>query len=69
MITAAVLGQSYLCVNIPLRLYLNEVDMTKQKVRTETHHRSSESGRFVTEQFANRHPATTERERIKYPKR
>lgn len=41
--------------------------MANQKVHTETHHRSSQSGRFVTERFAERHPNTTERERIKYP--
>ena len=41
--------------------------MSKDKVPTEVHHRSSRDGRFVTERFANRHPSTTERERIKYP--
>lgn len=41
--------------------------MNKDKVHTETHHRSSDSGRFVTERFADRNPRTTERERIKYP--
>ena len=42
--------------------------MAKQKVPTQTVHRSSQSGRFVTERYADRHPDTTERERIKHPK-
>jgi hypothetical protein len=43
--------------------------MSKAKVPTQTSHRSSTSGRFVTERFADRHPNTTERERIKHPER
>ena len=43
-------------------------DMSKEKVPSQTAHRSSESGRFVTEKYAERHPDTTERERIKHPK-
>ncbi|GFE73499.1 hypothetical protein NTCA1_11480 [Novosphingobium sp. TCA1] len=39
------------------------------KVPVQTHHRSSKSGQFVTEDYAKRHPSTTERERIKHPKR
>jgi hypothetical protein len=42
--------------------------MNKQKVPTQDAHRSSDTGRFVTERFAERHPKTTERERIKHPK-
>lgn len=41
--------------------------MADKKVHTETHHRSSVDGRFVTERYADRNPNTTERERIKYP--
>lgn len=33
----------------------------------QTHHRSSESGQFVTERYAERHPRTTEREVIRHP--
>jgi len=39
-----------------------------RKVPTQVSHRSSKSGQFVTEKFAERHPATTEREVIKHPK-
>jgi len=42
--------------------------MTK-KVPTQISHRSSRTGQFVTEKYAQRHPATTERERIKHPNR
>lgn len=38
-----------------------------KKVPRQTAHRSSETGRFVTERFADRHPKTTERERIRRP--
>ncbi len=31
--------------------------------------RSSETGRFVTERYAERHPRTTEHERIRKPNR
>lgn len=43
--------------------------MADKKVPNQTSHRSSQTGRFVTEQYAQRHPATTERERIKHPER
>lgn len=43
--------------------------MNKNKTPTQTSHRSSTTGRFVTEQYADRHPKTTERERIKHPER
>lgn len=43
--------------------------MSKTRVPTQVSHRSSRSGRFVTERYANSHPATTERERIKHPER
>lgn len=43
--------------------------MSKQKVPTQVSHRSSESGRFVTERFADRNPSRTEREVIKHPER
>ena len=42
--------------------------MSKEKVPTQVSHRSSKSGQFVTERFANTHPSSTERERIKHPK-
>ena len=42
--------------------------MTKQKVPTQVSHRNSKDGQFVTERYAERHPDTTERERIKHPK-
>jgi hypothetical protein len=42
--------------------------MTKPKVPTQDAHRNSENGRFVTERYADRHPKTTEHERIKHPK-
>lgn len=35
--------------------------------RKQTHHRSSESGQFVTKSYAERHPKTTEREVIRHP--
>lgn len=43
--------------------------MSKSKVPTQTSHRSSRTGKFVTPGYAKRHPATTERERIKHPER
>ena len=39
------------------------------KVPTQTSHRSSRTGQFVTERQAQRSPSTTERERIKHPER
>lgn len=32
-------------------------------------HRSAESGRFVTERYADKHPRTTVTERVKPPKK
>jgi hypothetical protein len=43
--------------------------MSKSKVPTQVSHRDSSSGQFVTEDYAKRHPKTTERERIKHPER
>lgn len=43
--------------------------MSKTKVPTQEAFRSSETGRFVTERFAERHPKTTEHEHIKRPDR
>ncbi|TXC67713.1 multidrug transporter [Sphingorhabdus soli] len=43
--------------------------MPNAKVPKQTSHRSSRSGRFVTERYAKGHPSTTERERIKHPER
>jgi hypothetical protein len=37
------------------------------KTRTITRNRSSKTGRFVPDSYAKRHPATTERERLKVP--
>jgi len=45
-----------------------ETLMSKPKVPTQDAHRNSEDGRFVTERYADRHPKTTEHERIKHPK-
>lgn len=45
------------------------LNMSKQKVPTQVSHRDSDSGRFVTERYADRHPKTTEREVIKHPER
>lgn len=35
------------------------------KTKTVTVHRSSKTGRFVKEDFAKKHPNTTEKERIR----
>lgn len=43
--------------------------MAREKTPTQTSYRSSQSGRFVTERYAEKHPSTTERERIKHPER
>jgi hypothetical protein len=43
--------------------------MSRDKVPTQTSHRSSRTGQFVTERYAQTHPNTTERERIKHPER
>lgn len=42
--------------------------MSKERVPTQDAYRNSVNGRFVTEQYADRHPRTTEHERIKHPK-
>lgn len=36
-----------------------------EKGTRKTVHRSSEHGRFVTKKYADRHPKTTERERVR----
>lgn len=41
--------------------------MSRNKVPTQDAYRSSVTGRFVTERYAERHPRTTEHERIKHP--
>ena len=43
--------------------------MAEKKTPVQISHRDSGSGRFVTEKYANTHPKTTERERIKHPER
>ena len=43
--------------------------MGKQKHRIIVRSRDSETGEFVTEEYAKRHPRTTERERIKVHKK
>lgn len=43
--------------------------MSRDKGPTQTAYRSSRTGRFVTEHYAQLHHATTERERIKHPER
>ena len=42
--------------------------MIKKTVPKQDAYRSSDTGRFVTERYAERHPKTTEHERIKHPK-
>lgn len=42
--------------------------MSKEKPKVQVSHRNSVDGRFVTERYADRHPKTTERERIKHHK-
>ena len=39
----------------------------KKQVPAQIVHRNSIDGRFVTKTYADRHPRTTERERIKHP--
>jgi hypothetical protein len=46
-----------------------EARMTKGKVPTQDAYRRSDTGRFTTERYADRHPNTTEHERIKHPER
>lgn len=43
--------------------------MAASKTPTQTTRRSSESGKFVTPEYAKSHPKTTETERIKHPER
>lgn len=43
--------------------------MSKSKVPTQVSHRNSIDGQFVKPSYADRHPDTTERERIKHPER
>lgn len=43
--------------------------MPKDSGNRQDAYRSSRTGQFVTERYANRHPATTEHERIKHPKK
>lgn len=43
--------------------------MAREKVPTQTSHRDSRTGQFVTERYADRHPDTTQRERNKHPER
>jgi len=42
-------------------------ELTKPKRRTI--HRSSETGRFVPERYAKKHPSTTEKERVRTKKK
>jgi hypothetical protein len=43
--------------------------MAKKTTKTVHVNRSSKTGRFVTEEFTKRHPATTEREQRKPAKK
>lgn len=43
--------------------------MSNPKGPRRTVHRDSTDGRFVTEKYADKHPRTTERERVPVPKR
>lgn len=45
-----------------------KTEMSKERVPIQDAHRNSVNGRFVTEQYADRHPRTAEHERIKHPK-
>ena len=54
---------------VPSVVEMMEMVMSTTKVPTQTSHRSSRTGQFVTERQAQRSPATTERERIKHPER
>lgn len=42
--------------------------MANDKTPRQDAYRDSRTGHFVTERYANRHPSTTEHERIKHPK-
>jgi hypothetical protein len=46
-----------------------ELPMSKEKVPSQDAFRRSDTGRFTTERYAERHPKTTEHERIKHPER
>jgi hypothetical protein len=39
----------------------------KSTMATKVIHRSSQTGRIVTERYAEKHPGTTERERVQVP--
>lgn len=41
--------------------------MANKNNKTHTGHRSSETGQFVKEDFARRHPGTTQRESVPNP--
>lgn len=43
--------------------------MSGKKVPMQDSYRSSRTGQFVTERYADNHPNTTEHERIKHPER
>ncbi len=43
--------------------------MPGKKVPTQEQHRRSDTGRWTTERYADRHPDSTEKERIKHPER
>lgn len=43
--------------------------MIGKTVPKQDSYRSSKTGKFVTERYADKHPNTTEHERIKHPER
>lgn len=45
------------------------VSMIGKTVPKQDSYRSSKTGKFVTERYADKHPNTTEHERIKHPER
>jgi hypothetical protein len=51
-------------VNQGLPGYDKEQIIMAKKAHKKTVHRSSKTGRFVTEKYAKKHPNTTEKERV-----
>lgn len=45
------------------------ITMPPSKPPTQVQYRNSKTGEFTTRRYAERHPATTERERVKHPER
>jgi len=43
--------------------------MAKKKPKVKTIYRSSVTGRFIPKRYAKKHPRTTEKERVRVPKK